>query len=1098
MIRRFPVVALVLAVLVRCGSGGDGSDGKGNKFQVGGTATLLVTPDPISFPAVDIDTEYPETVTIRNDPEAGGVLQLTSVRLEEASADFSITQPEKMELLPGESTTMVVLYRPKDSVYDSGKLVIEHHNQVAPRIVPITTLQQTGVLLVQPNPIAFGSVAGGTSKVIGARIRNTGSDDLQIGSTVLSVDSSKDYAVTATYQPTGEACTPGAAVVEYPFTLVHGTSYCVDVSYTPKGGGSDQGKLLIYPPYDATLPSQVARGEAAVSGVEVGPEIKLVPGAMLDFGPVALNTEKVLTLLVQNDGTQDLIVDGVKKGEQVAAPFAAIEVLTAVAAGTVVPKGEANAIKVEVRFKPTETWPVTYGPLGYIEVTSNDGDEGTSLITVFGQVASPKLQLSPPDLVDFGIVALNKTSDRTLTLTNVGTVDLDVTKLEIGQNSPASEFAVKTAPPLPVKIAPNGALNVTLSFLNKGGPAGEQVHGKLALATSDPGGATEMELRATRTDTAKCVIELEPATLNFGTVPFGHEKTMTLNMHNVGSAPCSWSHATVHDGAGGLFPGFPTTCSAGQFSTSQYFQIVDPPPAIKDLIKPGLSWPLQVKFVPEASFWSMPNPFDPEALIAYSGAVQVHVLDYENLKANGNPTEVTSPEGAQGAAIACNLQGKSGPANIAAIPGEVDFGLTTVGCHSQTTTITIYNTGKAPLSLCDIKLEGCTPEFKLKNLPPIPACDANGGGIVLTSSSPVKIDVVYAPQDLTKDGCSVVIESTDADSPAISVPLTGGGTYDSEQTDTFTQLSGQLVDVLFIVDNSGSMSEEQDSLSSNFQYLVNVAQQWGSIYHLGVVSTDIDDTNATKGELRGDPRFVGSNDVAKFASSVKLGDNGSGTEQGLAAAQMALTLPITMDPDPPKACTKDDDCAKPTKCVPSVDQPGTKRCGGWNMEFLRKDASLEIVFVSDEEDQSPATLSFYIDFFKSIKGYANANLFHAHAIVGDHGSGCQGAGGAADAGDRYIEVAGQTGGIVHSICDANWAQNLKDIGNIAFGLKVQFFLSRPAIPDTITVTVDGKPCTDGWSFAADSNSVIFDESGSCMPQEGQQIDIHYEVICYSE
>ena len=154
--------------------------------------------------------------------------------------------------------------------------------------------------------------------------------------------------------------------------------------------------------------------------------------------------------------------------------------------------------------------------------------------------------------------------------------------------------------------------------------------------------------------------------------------------------------------------------------------------------------------------------------------------------------------------------------------------------------------------------------------------------------------------------------------------------------------------------------------------------------------------------------------------------------------------------------------------------------------------------MSDEEDGSPAALDFYIDFFKSLKGFANDNMFHAHAIVGDKGNGCDGPGGKAAAGNRYIDVALATGGKFHSICDSNWAQKLKDIGDTAFGLKVQFFLTRPAIENTIKVTVANKACTNGWKYDEPSNSVIFDEAGNCMPKEGEKIEIYYEVICYSK
>ena len=450
-------------------------------------------------------------------------------------------------------------------------------------------------------------------------------------------------------------------------------------------------------------------------------------------------------------------------------------------------------------------------------------------------------------------------------------------------------------------------------------------------------------------------------------------------------------------------------------------------------------------------------------------------------------------------------------ANVAAIPGEVKFAKTTVGCHSKTETITIYNTGKAPLSICNIALEACTVEFKLKSVPPIPACVGDGGGIVLTQATPIKIQLVYAPQDTSKDGCSLIIESNDLDTPALTVPLSGSGTYDDHQQDKFVQLSGQMVDVLFVVDNSGSMSDEQGSLSSNFGSFVGSASLWDTEYHIGVITTDMEEGNAMAAKLCGglggckaeNPRFVTNGNVDDFKKNVKVGDFGSGTEQGLVAAQTALSLPLTgVQGDPPKTCTADADCGAPAKCITSVLSPGKKICGGWNAEFLREDATLEIVFVSDEEDQSAAALSFYIDFFKSIKGFANENLFHAHAIVGDAG-GCDGAGGSAAAGDRYAEVAKQTGGKFHSICDSNWAQKLQDIGSIVFGLKVQFFLSRPAIPETVVVKVGSSEataaeCATGWEYQPDTNSILFDEDDPCMPQENDVILVDYDVICYSE
>ena len=1106
MLRRAGLVFLcgTLGVLGCCPD----DDGSGGLSQ-GQLAIIQVTPDPISFSSVPIGSSETITVQIANAATASGELRVKGVALDTASTDFVLTQPAQLIMQPGEQTTVTITYTPSDDALDSGFLVVDYHSaQDGALRVPISTLQQVGSIHISPNPVAFTNVPGGVPTDQIVRISNQGSKPVEIGSSVMSFESSPDFKVTGSYLPTDGDCTTPAGPVEYPIILgVGGDTYCLTVTYTPFGGGSDTGKLHIFAPYDTGAPTQQPIAEAAVLGVEVGPEIALNPDA-LEFGDVDVNQPVKLSFFILNEGSDDLVINGLQKGAAQALAFDDISILTDIPAGTVIP-ADGDGLEVEVQFSPSTTYPITYGPLGYIEVLSNDGDEPKAFVGCFAQVAAPKLQVTPAEIVDFGVVANGKTAERNVTLTNQGTVDLIVEDLTVmaGENASANEYSFKSPPTLPITIPAAGNSVITLTFTNNGGAEDEKVKGLLNIKSNDPEGQTELPLRAIRTETAQCIIALEPETVNFGTVPYGKTKTMTVNLTNIGSSPCSFDRVGVHDGLS-LFPGFPTQCTpyAGSESVSAgpsaVWTVTEHPPAIKDWIKPGQSEKIKLRFAPIGNIFSAISE-----LTGYAGLLHVTVLDYANLDAGGQPTKVTYPEhNPADLAAPCNLQGGAGKAFLAAIPGEIDFGVTTVGCHSQTHTVKIYNTGTAPLSVCDIKLEGCTPETKLKDVPAIPGCVDDSGGLVLNGQGSEEVSVVYAPQDLTQDDCVLAIYEN-SDVPSLTISLQGSGTYDDEQTDVFTQLSGSKVDVLFVVDNSGSMSDEQSSLSSNFNSFISSAGAWDTDYHIGVVTTDMESANAMAGRLcgggggckEGNPRFVTSanNNTSEFTKNVKVGDFGSGTEQGLMAAQTALSAPHISQVKPLQECTKDADCMGSAKCVDSMIDTGKKYCGGWNQEFLREDATLELVFVSDEEDSSTAQLSFYIDFFKSIKGFANENLFHAHAIVGGSG-GCDGAGGSASDGQRYREVANETGGKFHSICDSNWSQKLQDIGEVAFGLKVQFFLSRPAIPDTVEVTVAGKVCNAGWTFQPDTNSVQFDPNHDCMPQEGEQIEIYYEVICYSE
>ena len=294
-------------------------------------------------------------------------------------------------------------------------------------------------------------------------------------------------------------------------------------------------------------------------------------------------------------------------------------------------------------------------------------------------------------------------------------------------------------------------------------------------------------------------------------------------------------------------------------------------------------------------------------------------------------------------------------------------------------------------------------------------------------------------------------------------------------------------------------------MRDNLNDFIQHAQTWDNQYQIGVVSTCVQEENVCEGagqlksEFPGE-RWVDNATWPHFTTNVDLGCNGGSDNQeaGLEAAHLALSLPLIHLSNQP--CGSNNDCSPPDQCL-----LGMGVCGGPNGGFLRgPGAALELVMLSDEEDQSPAPPDFYVDFFKSIKGFANENFLHVHSIVGDKDRGCgdqSGSGSSgqtsADAGDRYIYVTEETGGIFESICDDSFADALSEIGSIAFGLRVQFFLSRAGDPSSLTVTLNGVTCSTGWVYDPASNSVIFDEGGQCMPQEGDEIVIEYDAICFT-
>jgi hypothetical protein len=179
-------------------------------------------------------------------------------------------------------------------------------------------------------------------------------------------------------------------------------------------------------------------------------------------------------------------------------------------------------------------------------------------------------------------------------------------------------------------------------------------------------------------------------------------------------------------------------------------------------------------------------------------------------------------------------------------------------------------------------------------------------------------------------------------------------------------------DILFVVDNSGSMADEQQNLADNFDKFINEIAGAGD-YHIGIVTTDqmsaggeqqglqsfvfgasfpniLTDFNRTNcatvqpaidhGCFRGaqESRIIDSNvldrtgQIAAFKANVLVGSCGSGNEQGLRGMISAL-----------------------------------QQRGGCNTGFLRDNANLVIIIVSDEEDADNVPVAQYVNDLKQIK-----------------------------------------------------------------------------------------------------------------------------------
>lgn len=116
-----------------------------------------------------------------------------------------------------------------------------------------------------------------------------------------------------------------------------------------------------------------------------------------------------------------------------------------------------------------------------------------------------------------------------------------------------------------------------------------------------------------------------------------------------------------------------------------------------------------------------------------------------------------------------------------------------------------------------------------------------------------------------------------------------------------------------------------------------------------------------------------------------------------------------------------------------------------NDGFLREGAGLRVIFASDEDDQSPDTVSSYLTWAEGF--VVNPAHLQLNGFTGEIG-GCSGPLGTAYSSSRYIEGIVATGGQSFAICDPGWSVPMADLGAAADHLADTFVLSQTPITGT--------------------------------------------------
>jgi hypothetical protein len=714
-------------------------------------------------------------------------------------------------------------------------------------------------------------------------------------------------------------------------------------------------------------------------------------------------------------------------------------------------------------FKPNRLHKAT----GHMQFSTSAPDQAYFGFDLVGTGGGPKIQVRP-DSLDFGVVGIGAAQDRTLVITNIGSgatsdhnADLKITDIVVvpDANTAADEFTLN-----PSSAYPSLQAGQPESVKVKFDPRGEgDRSATLKIHSNDPVTPEKLVVvKAHGQQLPPCSFTVTPPSLNFGNVVPGRNRILSFRFKNTNADPTQNCLISSLD----LSPD----------TANPPFSLVTSPIA-SQLVPGGGVVDVQVKFSPNA------------AATQLTGAVNFFT-------SSAAQPSVTVP-----------LSGGASAGCLLVAPDDLDFGVVETGCASKEKNFSIYNICNSSVTLTSIELQpdpsgrcpGASCPFTFSHRPNLPLTLSTSG-----SGTTVDFKMKYLPPAVETDSASVAIQTSQLSSPYL-VTLEGRGDTVAVQTDVYRQDAQPKVDVLLVVDDSGSMGDKQAAIAANFQSFIAFAISQQVDYHIGVTTTSTYDSTTSNcagsggfGSLAGcgmlmpgvagGPKVLTNNTpnlLSVFGTNVNVGTSGDSTEQGFEGAYEALS---------------------PRPAAPA----GTFGAGMQNAleaGLVRDEANLAIIAVSDASDQSNNSYAFYKNFFTNIKGSRRANAFTFSAVTSQGSSPPAGAGNCAYDGTNsvpnpYSTLATETSGVNQEICTTDWASSLRALGQTAFGYRTRFFLSEtPDTNFTVDVSIDGVPLpatnsrgAEQWRYNSTANAIDFQPLA--VPEPGSTLTITYHVLCY--
>ncbi len=279
--------------------------------------------------------------------------------------------------------------------------------------------------------------------------------------------------------------------------------------------------------------------------------------------------------------------------------------------------------------------------------------------------------------------------------------------------------------------------------------------------------------------------------------------------------------------------------------------------------------------------------------------------------------------------------------------------------------------------------------------------------------------------------------------------------------------SDDQVDLLFVIDNSRSMIQEQKNMAEKIVNLLDKIKNLN--WRIGIVTTDFTANQYGQGKLLQYPNksyFLTSKleieEARKqFGQTIQRSESGDSAEQGIRATWMALNRAFS----------------------------GKAGIDEQHKAFFRKDAALAVVVITDEDESSSKTENKPENLIKSIQTWFGVQkIFKFHSIIvrpGDET--CLKASIDHKTGTAYAKLTKLTEGIIGNICAKDYSNQLEVIGQDVANTQNTFSLS--CVPKDINndgapdVKVTSKGSVKAPNFTIVNDTIVFSQP----PKAGEYV-----------